>query len=181
MNVELQERIQNPMLLLENFKQQSDTISGFRYFHDHSLRVLSPCLLGPHCGKIILTRSPVKSYISWEIVAQTGQWKLQKITRKKRADKVHFDADGRINTITQNFMFFVKARLQISGQTAFLPAYVDLQNQAVIDGLAQFLGGNEQVEKLAQNGCPKTQSHCLKRLRILLTCSMHWLKLVCLI
>ena len=61
MNVQLQERIQNPMLLLENFKQQSDTITGFRYFHDHGLRVLSPCLLDPHYSKIILTHSPVES------------------------------------------------------------------------------------------------------------------------
>jgi len=151
MDVQLQERIQNPMLLLEKFKQQFDTISGFRYFHDHDLRVLLPCLLDPRCGKIILTRNPVESYISWKIAAQTGQWKLQNITRKKRADKVHFDAEefDEYLTRTQNFTLYVKARLQILGQTAFHLAYEDLQNQAVIDGLAQFLGSNGQVEKLA--------------------------------
>ena len=63
-DVQLEECIQNPMLLLEKFEQQFDTISEFRYFHDHDLRVLLSCLLHPHCGLIILMHNPVESYIS---------------------------------------------------------------------------------------------------------------------
>ena len=64
---------------------------------------------------------------------------------------MHFDAEefDEYLTRTQNFKLYAKAGLEISGQTAFHLAYEDLQNQAVIDGPAQFLGSNGQVEKLA--------------------------------
>ena len=117
-------------------------------------------------------------------MAQTGQWKLQNIIRKRRADKVHFDAEEFDEDLNrrQNFKLYAKARLQILEQTAFHLAYEDLQNQAVIDGLAYFRAAMGRLKNGPQNGHPKTQPHCFKkRLRILLTCSMHWLKLVCLI
>lgn len=83
MEVSLLDRAQNPIPLLEKIKQPSQTIHGFRYFHDHDPRVLLPCLLDLRCAKIILTRNPVESYISWKIARQTGQWKLQNINRRK--------------------------------------------------------------------------------------------------
>ncbi len=45
MGISLMDRAQNPIPLLEKIKQPSQTIHGFRYFHDHDPRVLLPCLL----------------------------------------------------------------------------------------------------------------------------------------
>ena len=42
------------------------------------------------CAKIILTRNPVESYISWKIARETGQWKLTDMKARKGA-QVKFD------------------------------------------------------------------------------------------
>ena len=141
MEVSLLDRAQNPIPLLEKIKQPSQTIHGFRYFHDHDPRVLLPCLLDLRCAKIILTRNPVESYISWKIARQTGQWKLQNINRRKENQKIAFDAKEFSEYLTeiQNFNLYLNARLQTTGQTAFQLNYEDLQNQDVINGTAQFL------------------------------------------
>ena len=66
----------DPLVLLRNIKHQASGIGGFRYFHDHDPRILDQCLADPKCAKIILTRNPVDSYVSWKIAKETGQWKL---------------------------------------------------------------------------------------------------------
>ena len=65
----------DPGVLLRALKQTPE-LSGFRYFHDHDPRVFDTVMDDPKCAKIILTRNPVDSYVSWKIAQATGQWKL---------------------------------------------------------------------------------------------------------
>ena len=80
--VSLLERDADPHGMVAKVKQQ-DGLCGFRYFHNHDPRVLSDCLDDPRCAKIILTRNPVDSFVSWKAAQATGQWKLTNATHTK--------------------------------------------------------------------------------------------------
>ena len=100
------ERDANPERLIHAIREESAGIGGFRFFNDHDPRVLEHVLEDRRCAKIVLTRNPVDSYVSW-----------------MRA-------------------------LQTSGQTAYYIAYEDLQDIAVMNGLARFLGARDQREAI---------------------------------
>ena len=124
-------------------------IAGFRYFHDHDPRILEPVLADPRCAKIVLTRNPVESYVSRKIAAATGQWKLTNVKHAK-SDTIRFDAaefTRHLETV-QDFQVRILNALQRSGQTAFYVDYEDLQDVAVMNGLAQWLGMPARIEAL---------------------------------
>ena len=139
----------DPARLIEAVKTQSKGLGGFRFFHDHDKRILDITLDDPCCAKIVLTRNPVDSYVSWKIAQATGQWKLTNMKRRKDS-KVRFDPDEFEKHVAhlQSFQVFLLNRLQKSGQTAFYIGYDDLQSLDVINGLARFLGSHEQLEEL---------------------------------
>jgi len=83
-------RNREPHVLIEAVKN-AQGLAGFRFFHDHEPRVLNDILNNPRCAKIILTRNPVESYVSWKIAQETGQWKLTNVAKRKDATAV-FDA-----------------------------------------------------------------------------------------
>jgi LPS sulfotransferase NodH len=141
LGVTLAAREVEPKLMLRRMRAETVGLSGFRYFHDHDPRVLSEVLDDPACAKIILTRNPVDSYVSWQIARATGQWKLSDPKRLKSA-KVHFDAAAFETHLAalQAFQLQLLHGLQVSGQTAFYIDYDDLQSVAVVNGLAAFLG-----------------------------------------
>ncbi len=140
LGVTREEREKNPNNLLERIKS-SDVLGGFRFFNDHDPRVLSTCLDDPRCAKIVLTRNPVDSFVSWNIAQATGQWKLTNATHSKSHaitfDQVAFEAHLEV---IQAFQFRIQRSLQITGQTAFYVGYDDLRDVDIINGLAQFLG-----------------------------------------
>jgi len=139
--VTLAQREADPTLLLRAMHTQSDGLSGFRYFHDHDPRVL-PIIFGdPRCAKVVLTRNPVESYVSWKIAQATGQWKLTQAKRLKTA-KAHFDAAEFTTHLAQlqTFQLRLMHGLQTSGQTAFYIDYDDINDTDVLNGLARFLG-----------------------------------------
>lgn len=141
-----------PGALLRAIRHDPSAMGGFRYFHDHDPRVLDPILDDPSCGKIILTRNPVESYVSWKIAQATGQWKLTDMKAHKAAQIV-FDAaefEAHLEAL-QAFQLKLMNRLQTSGQTAFYVAYEDLQNVDVMNGIATFLGVPEMLEELDKN------------------------------
>lgn len=141
-------RDEDPKRLLREIRKTSD-LSGFRYFHDHDPRVFDKIVDDPKCAKIVLTRNPVDSYVSWKIATATGQWKLTDAKARKDG-KATFDADEfaeHLNAL-QDFQVTLLNRLQSSGQTAFYVAYEDLQNLAVMNGLARWLGVDSQLEAL---------------------------------
>ena len=139
----------DPARLIEAIKGQSDGIGGFRFFHDHDPRVLDIVLEDSRCAKIILTRNPVDSYVSWKIAQATGQWKLTNVKRRKDS-KVVFDGAEFEKHVTklQEFQVMLLNRLQGSGQTAFYIAYEDLQDLTIINGLAKFLGTDAVLDAL---------------------------------
>jgi LPS sulfotransferase NodH len=139
------------------------TLGGFRFFHDHDPRVLDIALDDPRCAKIILTRNPLESYVSWKIAQATGQWKLTNVNRRKDA-KARFDGaefDRHVEAL-QDFQVLLLNKLQTSGQTPFYLAYEDLQSVDIMNGLARWLGIDSQLEELdkslkRQNPSPITE------------------------
>ena len=138
-----------PARLIGAIKGQSQGIGGFRFFHDHDPRVLDTMLDDPRCAKIVLTRNPVDSYVSWKIAQATGQWKLTNVKRR-RDSTVRFDAEefeGHLARL-QAFQLLLLNRLQTGGQTAFHIGYDDLQSVEVMNGLARYLGCAARLEAL---------------------------------
>lgn len=149
LGVDLKTRDADPTILFKAIRQDTALLNGFRYFHDHDPRVFDTIMADETCAKIILTRNPVESYVSWKIAQETGQWKLTDVKAHKVA-QAQFDAkefDAHLEAL-QAFQVTLLNMLQTSGQTAFYVAYEDLQNVAVMNGLAKFLGVDEALEGL---------------------------------
>ena len=137
----LTDREADPLALVRAMRAHTSGLSGFRYFHDHDPRVLRPVLEDPACAKIILTRNPIESYVSWKIAQETGQWKLTNAKNLKTA-QVRFDAaefEAHVAAL-QDFQLTLMHALQTSGQTAFYIDYDDINDLDVLNGLAAFLG-----------------------------------------
>lgn len=138
----------DPGRLIDAVKS-AEGLAGFRYFNDHDPRVFDTIVDNPRCAKIILTRNPAESYVSWKIAQATGQWKLTNVSRRKKA-QAQFDAaefDRHVGTL-QAFQVELLGRLQRSGQTAFYVDYEDLRSLEVMNGLAMFLGVDARLDAL---------------------------------
>jgi len=143
------QREADPASLIDRIKATAGVLGGFRFFNDHDPRVLDICLPDPRCAKVILTRNPVESYDSHRIAAATGQWKLTD-ARHARSEKVHFDQpsfEAHLERL-QAFQIRLLNSLQCSGQTAFYLDYADVQDVAVMNGLAMFLGSASRITAL---------------------------------
>ncbi|MDZ4096896.1 MAG: sulfotransferase family 2 domain-containing protein [Paracoccaceae bacterium] len=147
--VDMPMRAAEPQILLRRLRQMTDGLAGFRFFNDHDPRVLADVLADRSCAKIILTRNPIESYVSWKIAQETGQWKLTNAKNLKSA-KVRFDQGEFTRHLArlQDFQLHLLHGLQISGQTAFYIDYDDIQDIAVLNGLARFLGVEGRLENL---------------------------------
>lgn len=131
----------DPQGFLQAMRAQTDGLAGFRYFHDHDPRVPDLVLDDPTCAKIILTRNPLESYISWKIAVEADQWWLAN-TRHLRTPRPRFDIDefqARSRAV-QDFQVHLLRRLQVTGQAAFYVDYTDVLDLDVLNGLAGFLG-----------------------------------------
>lgn len=141
LGVSLAVREADPLALLRKLRDMTPGLSGFRFFHDHDPRILAAVLADARCAKIILTRNPLESYVSLRIARETGQWKLGDGKALKSA-KVKFEAPGfqaHLDQV-QDFLGEITGALQRSGQAAFQMDYTDLNDVAVLNGLAQYLG-----------------------------------------
>jgi LPS sulfotransferase NodH len=143
------QRDENPLALLAAMREQTEGLSGFRYFHDHDPRVFDAVMDDPACAKIILTRNPVESYISLKIARETDQWRLMN-TRKHTTVQPVFDADQfqRHLAQVQDFQLLLLRRLQVSGQTAFYLDYEDIMDLEVLNGIAAFLGLSDRLKTI---------------------------------
>ena len=153
----------DPVALVRAIKKDETTFGGFRFFHDHDPRVLDHVLKDPRCAKIVLTRNPIESFVSWKIAEATGQWKLTNATHHK-SSKVEFKSQEFRDHLDalQGFQVSLMNALQRSGQTAFYVAYEDLQDIEIMNGLAAFLGSDERIEGLdkklkKQNPAPMSE------------------------
>ena len=145
----IEQRDADPLALLRAMQLQTQGLGGFRYFHDHDPRVLDTVLGDQACAKIILTRNPVESYVSWKIALETDQWRLMNTRRHTTArpkfDPVEFAAH--LEKL-QQFQIRLLNALQTTGQTAFYLDYEDIQNVDVLNGLAAFLGLEDRVKSI---------------------------------
>ena len=149
-------RDKNPLALVETIRTKTDGLGGFRYFHDHDPRILDALLDDPRCAKIILTRNPLESYVSWKIAQETGQWKLTNVAKRKDA-RATFDItefEAHVDAL-QQFQTKLLNALQRRGQVAFYVAYEDIQDLGVVNGLARWLGCDEQLEQFGHNLKPQ--------------------------
>lgn len=137
----LVQRNSDPLTFLAAMKSETGGMAGFRYFHDHDARVFPVLMADTRCAKVVLTRNPIESYVSWKIARETGQWKLTNAKRIRSA-RVRFDAVEFVNHMTdlQAFQLRIQHGLQTSGQSAFWIDYDDLQDLSVLNGMAAFLG-----------------------------------------
>lgn len=148
LGVTLARREAAPKLLLDAIRADAG-LAGFRFFNDHDPRVLDMVLPDPRCAKIILTRNPIDSYVSWRIAAATGQWKLTNV-KHARSEPVRFrgaEFEDHLEAL-QAFQIKLLNGLQKTGQTAFYLDYGDLQDVAVMNGMAAFLGVPARIEAL---------------------------------
>ncbi|MBB97365.1 MAG: nodulation protein NodH [Rhodobacteraceae bacterium] len=145
----------DPVKVIKAVRGQ-EGMAGFRFFHDHDDRVLDKALGDPRCAKIVLTRNPLESYVSWKIAQETGQWKLTNVTRRKDA-RATFDAAEFSTHVEalQAFQLRLMRSLQVTGQTAFYVAYEDLRDLQVMNGLAAWLGVEGRLEALDQSLKPQ--------------------------
>ncbi len=142
------QRNESPQSVLKAVRK-APGLNGFRFFHDHDPRVLQDLLQDRKCAKIILTRNPAESYVSWKIAKATGQWKLTNV-RNRKDSKAAFDADEfetHLSTL-QEFQITLMNALQVSGQTAFYVDNEDLSNLDVMNGLAKWLGVQGRLDSL---------------------------------
>ncbi|MCJ8138364.1 sulfotransferase family protein [Falsirhodobacter halotolerans] len=146
--IDIAARDRDPHTVLAAMKT-GEGLQGFRQFQDHDTRITQAVLDDPTCAKIILTRNPLESYVSLLIARETGQWKLTH-AGKARGAKVVFNAPGFVAHVEGLGRFYadILHRLQVSGQTAFHIDYEDVQDVAVLNGLAKFLGIPARLQEL---------------------------------
>ena len=147
--ITIEDRDRDPRPLLRKLREETEGLPGFRFFHDHDLRILDDVLPDSGCAKIILTRNPLESYVSWKIAQATDQWKLTNARRLKTA-KVRFDVAEFLQHLQdiQAFQLLLLHSLQTTGQTAFYLDYEDLGSVEVLNGLAAFLGVEGRLKAL---------------------------------
>lgn len=149
LGVSIHQRNQNPEALLKAMRKQTEGLSGFRYFHDHDPRVFELIVDDPTVAKVVLTRNPLESYISWKIAKESNQWRTTSAANIKTA-RPEFKLEefrSRVDEL-QDFQVRLLNRLQVSGQTAFYIDYDDVLDLDVINGLAAFLEVEGRLEKL---------------------------------
>ena len=142
----LAQRDADPEELLRRLRSESPGLWGFRYFHNHDPRVFEITCRDRGCAKIILTRNPLDSYVSWKIAQATGQWKLTNAKHLKTA-RIRFEPRefARYLDELQQFQLRLQHRLQTSGQTGFYLSYEDIPNVDVLNGLASYLGLSAEI------------------------------------
>lgn len=166
LGLSLAERNARPQRLLELVRNTPGTLSGFRFFHDHEPRVLDEILQDPKCAKIILTRNPADSYVSWKIAQSTNQWKLTNVAKRKDAI-AQFNAPEFEEHLSKLQAFQVKLlnSLQKSGQTAFYVAYEDLLDVEIMNGLAKWLGIPARLDDLTNSLKRQNPSHISEKVQ----------------
>ncbi len=144
---DMDRREQDPLGLLDAIIETSESLPGFRLFHDHDDRVVERVLPDPRIAKVILTRNPLDSYVSRKIASATGQWRLTDMKTAKTAT-IRFDTDefAELLEALLPFQDHLRRGLQRTGQAAFRMRYEDINDPDVLNGLAAFLGSEERVE-----------------------------------
>ena len=139
------------MKVVERMVETTEGLGGFRIFDGHDPRVEAAVLADPSAAKIILKRRPIDSFVSLEIAKKTDQWILGNVNSRKTA-KITFNPQSyeRYCATLDAYYARIARALQETGQGAFTIGFDDLKDSAVMNGLARFLGSDEQRTKFAE-------------------------------
>ncbi|WP_121061029.1 nodulation protein NodH [Chachezhania antarctica] len=146
----------DPEGMISTIRNQPGVLGGMRFFHDHDPRAFRMMLADPRCAKIVLTRNPLESYVSWKIAQSTGQWILTDITRRREAKALFRMPE--FETFLEDLQCFqvrIMKGLQHGGQTAFYVGYEDLQDLDAMNGLAKWLGIDARLDSLDDKLIPQ--------------------------
>ncbi|MEM7547126.1 MAG: sulfotransferase family 2 domain-containing protein [Pseudomonadota bacterium] len=150
--VTLDQRNLDPIGFLEKvIAAHPGQIPGFRIFAGHDARIMAHAATDPMCAKFVLSRDPVDSFISLNIVKETGQWMLRKEGNRKLA-KIHFDGqefEDYREGLNRHYDH-VRGLIRASGQPAFEISYEDLQSLPLMNGAARYAGSVEVKDRLRQ-------------------------------
>ena len=149
--ISISDREKDPLQLLNKMIEEGDGLQGFRFFSEHDQRIFAHILNDADCAKVILTRNPVESFVSWKIANQTDQWRLGDAKQRREA-KISFNMEEfekRLG-VSDRFYADIRQALQTSGQSAFDIDYRELGNRKIINGLASWIGTNNQIKALSK-------------------------------
>tara|TARA_R110002096_G_scaffold113077_6_gene246010 strand:+ start:9245 stop:10717 length:1473 start_codon:yes stop_codon:yes gene_type:complete len=147
----LSERDADPIAIISRMRAENpNTLPGFRLFSDHDPLILEHCLADEACAKITLTRNPLESYVSHLIAAQTGQWQLRELNKRKDDTKVVFNIDKFQLYLESKLAHaaLIRSRLQQTGQAAFHLTYDDMAMIETFNGVARYLGSDQKLDKI---------------------------------
>ncbi|SLN10554.1 Sulfotransferase family protein [Aquimixticola soesokkakensis] len=154
-NITLEMREEDPLSILNAIRKRTKStkngLAGFRFFHDHDPRMFDHCMKDPRCGKVILNRNPIESYVSWRIAEESQDWVMKDLVEKKDGVKATYKAPQFARMLDQRVAFQerILRGLQESGQSAFWMNYEDVQDINVINGLVKWLGYDEPRDQIA--------------------------------
>ena len=152
LGVDMAARERDPTRLLAAMDDDAaGRLPGFRIFDGHDARVMQSILEDPTTAKVLLRRDPLHSFVSLLIARATDQWMLGNAA-KRRTARVMVDAKAfrAFKDERDAFERKVLNTLRISGQVPFVIQYTELKSLDVLNGLARFLGAEEQLDELAE-------------------------------
>lgn len=151
MGMDMDDRTRDPSRFLSGVLSQSAGLAGFRFFHDHEPRILDTILQDRRIAKLILTRNPLDSYVSWKIAQDTGQWRLTD-ARHARSGRITFDAEEFEDMLRawSGFRQRIDHALRVTGQSAFSIRYEDINDVDVLNGAAEFLGVSDRLPSVSE-------------------------------
>ena len=140
-DITLPMREADPIALLQRLRDRTEGLPGFRYFQDHDPRILTAVLDDPACAKIVLSRNPVDSFVSFRIALETDTW-IATEDGDRREARITFKPRQFAEFLADTDAFYARVRhgLRVRGQAAFEIAYDDLADVEVLNGLAAWLG-----------------------------------------
>jgi hypothetical protein len=140
--ISLNDRERDPLAVLQAMRSADpDMMHGFRFFQDHDPRILDHVLKDRRVAKIILTRDPVASYLSWKAARADGRWRIGNPLKRRAASLVFEPREfAKWEAASARFLAEVEERLRHLGQTAFRLDFDDLTEVRTLRGLASWLG-----------------------------------------
>lgn len=145
----LSAREADPTALIDRVRAETTGLAGFRLFHDHDPRVRAAALADPRVGKIVLTRNPLDSFVSYTRALASNQWVLTDAKGQVPVPPVAIDAQAFEMFLAEQTSFLTEIRqgLARAGQTALALRYEDLEDIEVINGAIAYLGSPHRLTR----------------------------------
>ncbi|WP_424972617.1 nodulation protein NodH [Dinoroseobacter sp. S76] len=153
LGLSLADREADPNALVTRVREEATGLAGFRLFHDHDPRMRAQALADPRAGKIVLTRNPLESFVSYQRALASNQWVLTDAKGQIATEAVEFDGEAFADFLRphEDFLADIRQGLARAGQTALTLRYEDLQDLDVINGVLAYLGSRHVLPRLERS------------------------------